>query len=271
MMRFDELYLSEAYQAEKNQLTKINNNGMTAGIAMGIGSFVFLRAGPKMLSRYLINKSRKSGNMPPGSGGYQFDIAAKGKSQKQRMMQPPPNVDGRKPSFLFRTLKLGLDIFVSVSLATWGSLIFTDAKKLMDDLSDIPLVQGRSLISEELCDDFIDVYKAIPKKTWDKYDEKSVPLDAITNFVKNCLRRQIVEKEILDQKRAFGSFGIDANEKYVEIPSPGVPRDLDVEIPFTDKSEELDVEKSVLFEDDAFQSSEFDFDTWNDDNKNDKE
>ena len=272
MNRLDEIYRSESYAAEKRQLTKINNNGMTAGIVIGLGSFVFLRSGPRLISRYLLNRSRGTGSNSGGSGnmpgGYQFDInKTTTNHQPPQMIQPPESK--KRPGFLFRVVKFSLDVFVSMSLGAWGSVLFTDSKKLMNDLSDIPLVEGRSLVSEELCTDFIDVYKAIPKKTWDIYDNKSVPLDAISNFVKNCLRRQMVEKEILDEKRAFGSFGIVGSEdKHVDIPSPGVPRDLDVEIPFTDMSEDLSEGKNVDDdEDDPFQSSEFEFSSWNNDDE----
>lgn len=260
MRRFDEVYLSESYQAEKKQLTKINNHGMTAGIAISVGSFLFFRGGPRMMTRFL-NRNRSSGNVP-GSGGYQFDI--NNAASPHQMTRP--EAGSRKPGFFLRAVKLGLDLFVSVSLGAWGTAFFTDSKKFMKDLSDIPLVEGRSLVSEELCDDFIDVYKAIPKKTWDKYNDKSVPLGAITNFVQNCLRRQMVEKDILDERKAFGSFGMGSSVKHVDIPSPGVPRDLSVEIPFTDKSEELNTEKSILDVNDPFEESGFDFNSWNDGN-----
>jgi hypothetical protein len=151
-----------------------------------------------------------------------------------------------------RTLKFSLDLFVSLSLAAYGSAYFTDTNKLMNDLADIPLVEGRSLISDELCDDFIDVYKSIPKRTWDKFDGKSEPLDAIGKFVKNCLRRHALEKKIIEEKRSFGSFGIDSESKKVEIPYPGVPRDIDVEIPWVDKSEDLINERGDNDFDDDF-------------------
>ncbi len=248
MNRRDERHRSKSYAAEQRQIRKKMYNGMTAGIVIGLGSFVFLRTGPRLIARYLLNRSRSSGSSGNMPGGYQFDINKTTANHHQpppQMIQPPE--PEKRPGFLLRAVRFSLEVFVSMYLGAWGSGLFPDNAKFVNDLSDIPLVEGRSIVSEELCTDLIDVYKAIPKKTWDKYDNKSVPLDAVSNFVKNCLRRQMVEKEILDEKRAFGSFGIDGSSegKHVEIPSPGVPRDLDVEIPFTDKSEDLSVGKNV--------------------------
>ena len=43
----------------------------------------------------------------------------------------------------------------------------------MNAMVEVPLVSVRSLIADELCDGFIDVYKGIPKKTWKKYMRES--------------------------------------------------------------------------------------------------
>lgn len=169
-----------------------------------------------------------------------------------------------------RTLKFGLDVFVSLSLAAYGSAYFTDTNKLMNDLADIPLVEGRSLISDELCDDFIDIYKSIPKRTWDKYDGKSEPLDAIGKFVRNCLRRHALEKKIIEEKRSFGSFGIDSESKQVEIPYP-VPRDMDVEVPWVDKSEDLKNERDDNDFDDEFDWNGFENSEQQSDSKDENE
>ena len=270
--RLDDLYKSSAYQAEKKLLSKINNNGMAKGLGVGLVTFLFLRRGPRLMSRYIMNQQRQqrgggmNGTSSTGKSGYHFDINSTSTNNFQQIMD-------EKPSLFMRTIKFGLDVFVSMSIAMYGSIYFTDKHKLMNDLSNIPLVEGRSLISDELCDDFIDVYKAIPKRIWDKYDGKSEPLDAISQFVKNCLRRKIVEKELLEEKKAFGSFGIDGDDdKHVDIPSPGVSNNIDVEIPWIDKSEDLTSERSVDEDDfDGNNSSGSDFDfNWNADHGRDE-
>jgi len=62
---------------------------------------------------------------------------------------------------------------VSSSVAADSSAVFTDKAKLMNAMVEVPLVSVRSLIADELCDGFIDVYKGIPKKTWKKYMRES--------------------------------------------------------------------------------------------------
>jgi len=248
MRRLDEIYASSSYATEKNMLTRMNNNGMANGIAVGLISFAFLRAGPRIMNRVLARRYRNDhgGNGSGDSSGYQFDVNnSTGRSR--------PEIP--RPGIFMRTVKFGLDVFLSLSLAAYGSAYFTDRGKLMQDLSKVPLVEGRSLLSDELCTDFIDIYRSIPKKTWDKFNGKSEPLDAIGGFVKNCLRRRVAEKELLAQRR---TFGIASEDEHVEIPHPGVSRDIDVEIEWKDKSDDLTAERIVSKDDESFVSNDFD-------------
>jgi len=238
----------------------MNNNGMVYGLSCGLLTFGILRGGPRFIQRTLLRRNQQQHTRSGGSGsihnsGYTFDQPA-----REDMRAP-------KPGLLFRTIKLGLDLFVSSSMALYASAAFTDKAKLMTEMAEIPLVSGRSLISDELCDDFIHVYKGIPKKTWKKYEGKSEALDAITGFVMNCMRRKVVEREIMEQNRTFGMADEhehgggrhtrSGDELHVEIPSPGVSRDIHVEIQFGDKSEDLQVGRELEGgDDDDF--SEFD-------------
>jgi hypothetical protein len=222
--------LPEAYDAERKLLVQINNNGMGAGLVIALGSFLFLRRGPKIFANYVSKKRAREQPM----GGYQFD--------------PPDMAVRRKPGLLFRTFKFGLDLFVATSMGMYGSAIWTDKNKLMNDLANIPLVEGKSIISEELCDDFIDVYRHIPKRTWDKYNGRSEPLDAISLFVQNCLKRHAVENQILKERKSFGSFEVNSSDSedddvHPSIPSPGVSPDVSIDIAFSDESQELEKEK----------------------------
>ena len=247
--------LPEVYDAERKQLVQINNNGMGAGLIIALGSFLFLRRGPKIFANYLSKKKAQEFSSSQPMGGYKFD--------------PPDMAVRRKPGLIFRTFKLGLDLFVSTSMGMYGSAIWTDKNKLMNDLANIPLVEGKSIISEELCDDFIDVYRHIPKRTWDKYDGKSEPLDAISLFVKNCLKRHAVEKELLEERKSFRSFeGSDHedDDNHPPIPSPGVSPDVTIEIIFSDESQELDTEiENDEFSFEGDDSDLFNFETESDD------
>jgi hypothetical protein len=257
--RLDELYSNPEYNAEKRMLQKMNNNGMVYGLACGVLTFGLLRSGPRLMQRYLnrrLMNQRGGGSTSKTVGGYTFDqssattggIGASGGASKG--FSKPGGI-------VLRTLKLGLDLTVSLFIAAYGSLVFVDRKKLMDDMSKIPLVEGRSLVSDKLCDEFVDVYRRIPKKTWEKYQGKSDALDAIGGFVKNCLRREIVERKILEKRRGFGMhqegeddgtlmMGTNGNEpkrsqrwkRHVSIPSPGVSPDIPVRIEWIDNQSE---------------------------------
>jgi hypothetical protein len=238
--RLDQLYNGPEYKVEKEMLTRMNNSGMVYGLACGLFTFGILRTGPKFIQRTLIRRKQQQQR---SSSGYSFDQPSAGDAQF------------RKPGFLFRTIRLGLDLTLSTSVAAYGSALFTDKAKLMNEMASIPLVSGRSLIADELCDDFIDVYKGIPKKTWKKYEGKSEALDAISGFVMNCMKRKVVEKEILEQNQSFGITDEGSAEngkavKHVEIPTPGVSPDIIVEIQFGDKSEDLQVGRESEGDDD---------------------
>jgi len=221
----DEMYKSPAYAAEKNLLAQFNNNGITKGLAVGIGTFVFLRAGPGTLRRFF---QRKHFSKSSGTGGYKFDNSAAHHMIGSQPNNPP--LRSPQPGFIFRSIRFGLDCFLSLSMATYGSMYFVDRRKLMEVASSIPLVEGRSMVSDELCDDYTNLYRSIPQKTWEKYDGKSVPLDTISIFVKNCIKRKMAERQILEQERGFGA----SDTNGVEIPSPGVPADTQIEIVWND-------------------------------------
>jgi len=274
--RLDELYSNPAYNAEKSMLQRMNNNGMVYGIACGLFAFGLLRSGPSLMQRYLNRSRLRGGGSSSGGGGnnavggYTFDRPTAG-TGVDSSSSGSGSGSIRKGGFFLKTLKLGLDLALSLVISAYGSLLFVDRKKLMDDMSKIPLVEGRSLVSDELCDEFVNVYRIIPKQTWDKYQGKSDALDAIGGFVKNCIRREIVEKELLDKRRGFGIYqqvqddhdGTDDNDddgdgygekelkirkRHVNIPSPGVSPDIPVSIEWIDnKGEDVIVGTRRIF------------------------
>jgi len=213
IQRIDDLYKLPAFTAEKKRLTEISNNGMLYGLALGFGTFAFLRAGPRLLQRFLQRRQYTS------SGGYKFSKVTN--THPTAGMSNPPSQQG----FFLRTIKLTLDFFVSSSIAMFGSVYFVDRKKLMSEVADIPLVEGRSMISELLCNDFIDLYRSIPKNNWDKYHGNSDSLDIISTFVTNCLKRQFCEEQILQQRQGFGDLNTSNHDG---IPPPGVAVDTPI-------------------------------------------
>eukprot|EP00559_Dactyliosolen_fragilissimus_P009664 CAMPEP_0184873372 /NCGR_PEP_ID=MMETSP0580-20130426/41807_1 /TAXON_ID=1118495 /ORGANISM="Dactyliosolen fragilissimus" /LENGTH=403 /DNA_ID=CAMNT_0027376273 /DNA_START=1133 /DNA_END=2344 /DNA_ORIENTATION=- len=189
----------------------------------------------------------------------------------------------QKPGLLLRTLLLGVDVLVATSVAMYSSAIFMDKSKFMKDLSEIPLVEGRSIISDELCEDFIDVYKSIPQKTWKKFEgegdasvddvvdvqegEKEV-LEAIGNFVRNCLRRQMYEEELRREEVSQSEWDSSASRHSssipIDIPHPGVPPDREVHIAWGDSSEDLKEERILEQHEDLDDSFMGNFHDWSD-------
>jgi len=265
LKKLDEAYKSPLYQAEKAMLQELNNNGFGKGLMCGVGTFLFLRSGPRLLRRYIAKNSkpitahpvRNSGNSNVNVGGYSFD-----KTSGRMGMEMPGNSAEMIPQsgLFFRTIKFGLDVVGSVYMALFASAYFTNKKKLLNDMSQIPLVEGKSLLSDELCDDFIDVYRGIPKRTWEKYEGLELngegdgveALTAIGIFVKNCLKRQAKENEILEEHRAFGIMEAESDttdgavvrkDNHPAIPSPGVSPDTPFAIEWGDNSDDVTVGK----------------------------
>ena len=119
---------------------------------------------------------------------------------------------------------------------------------------------GRSAVSDVLCEDFVKVYTSIPKQTWDNYKGTSVEWDALGTFCQNCIRRQTLELDLRQQTSSFhGSFQEeeDGEDRHVEIPMPGVPKDLPIYIPWGDGSDAITVGKER--QEDDFMGPSFDF------------
>ncbi|EED95009.1 predicted protein [Thalassiosira pseudonana CCMP1335] len=231
----DTLYKRPEFSAEKQILNDMNSFGMSKGIMSGIACFAFLRWSPGVISRYMM---RKRSGVGSGAGFGSDSGAANPFTQSGYKLDPPKPSMGYQGSasessnFVIRGLRLGLDIFVSLSVGAYASLLFLDKDKMMHQFSEIPLVQGRSLISEELCHDFSAEFQKYNPNTWDKNhpalsgssgmnDEKSDFVGLIEGFVANCKRREIYEGELRREQ------GLREDEPVI-VPSPGVPRDISV-------------------------------------------
>ena len=122
-------------------------------------------------------------------------------------------------------------------------------------------------------------------------DNNRPAMDAISGFVMNCMRRQLVERQIIQQNRSFGihpsyessssSSGEDEplvpkhENQHVEIPSPGVSPDIQVQVEWGDSSQNLQVGKDHVHPEDGdlddFVDSFFDSNGWDNGNGNDED
>ena len=155
--------------------------GAYLGAAVGLAQFVFLRKAPIAMMRR--------------AGQTNFQESAK--------MKP---------------FSLLFDAVLSTAMAGTVWIMATDKDKVFKTASELPLVEGRSDVSDALCDDFIAQYETIRPDFWQDYSGEN-GLQAISDFVANCKRRQAFERRI----RRESGFG--PNDP-VSIPRGGVPRDF---------------------------------------------
>jgi hypothetical protein len=234
--QLDELYKRPEFASEKRILNEMNSIGLSKGMLSGLACFAFLRISPRLISNYLrrrvaggggINNSSASKNpfqQSSSSSGYKFDSF------------PASSQNEERPGLIFRGVRLMLDTFVSMSIGAYASIYFTDTNKMMEKFEKIPLVEGRSLLSEQLCHDFTKEFKSYGKQFWNighhamttdnsddnrGGDEGGEFRELIQGFVANCRRREIYEKDIRQEQ------GLGANDEVI-VPSPGVPQDIPV-------------------------------------------
>jgi len=117
------------------------------------------------------------------------------------------------------------DVSLSLFIGNNTTRKMTELAKLEECVSRVPLVQGRSVLSEELCGDFIRAYDITKTRgfDWSNENHNSNTLTNIERFVKNCHARQNYEQDL---RRSQGL----SSEDPVTIPPPGVPQDYESSI-----------------------------------------
>mmetsp|Transcript_31539 Transcript_31539/g.64990 ORF Transcript_31539/g.64990 Transcript_31539/m.64990 type:complete len:315 (+) Transcript_31539:184-1128(+) len=266
--QLDILYKRPEFSAEKKILNDMNNNGLSKGLLATLASFIFLRWSPGAISRHLRKRAAASAGTGSGgsgsgnpfnkTGGYKLDPPS------SEGMAGRTSIDNaEKPGLFFQAVRLCVDTFVSLSVGAYASMYFLDSPKMMKQASEIPLVEGRSLLSEELCRDFSAEFKKYNRRTWDPNHQalsggsgsgsnESNFKDMIEGFVVNCKRRSIYEEDLRNEQ------GLSKNDAVV-VPSPGVPRDISVTFDdlFDNKSQESEFDDDdVDFFDKYFDSNE---------------
>lgn len=251
MSELNDQYNQPEFSVEKRTLNEMNSMGLYKGVAAGLSCFAFLRVSPGMISKILRRRAgvptEQQGPINPFKNqrvsGYKFDTSA---TQEQNA-QPGP---------VFRLARLAMDTFVSLSIGSYASLYFLDKDTMLKRFSEIPLLEGRSLLSEELCVDFTTEFKKIDSQVWDKNhpsvsggsrrngDGGSDLRDTIQGFVANCRRRAIFEEELRKD------HGLRSNDVVV-LPSP-VPRDISVSLQALLGEEEIEADNEGVDGDDYF-------------------
>jgi len=204
-----------SHYSSELQLLKPHYAPFLWGVGSAAVSFLAFRIGGTVQFR------RAAG----GVGGGGFKLSKVGSSSSSTSGRRPTGMAAAndaeaKSQLAGRILSIPVDLSLSLLIGCSTTIFLTDVDKLRTDMSVIPLVEGRSLVSDDLCGDFTKEYKKRPQSFWDGWDgvnaEEQPSLNAIRAFVLNCKKREAHEK-ILRNEQGFGP------DDPVAIPKPGVP------------------------------------------------
>jgi hypothetical protein len=190
------------YEEERDWLRQILKNdrrNMLCGVAALGGSFFCLHYFPKLAIRYI-------GGMKMWKIYY---------TAETKLRQDPAMYQAKR--FIEFVVQGGLSIMISIrvysslSSSTSFSSSSPESKSTLEMLSEIPLVGGRSALSEELCPEWVKITNQdVPQVFWDNLDiSDATPFNsgqqsvndpklwkAIQNFSRNCIRRHLYERQI---------------------------------------------------------------------------
>jgi len=212
-------------------------------LAVGFVTFVVLRGTPIMRSAVgrLVASTRK----------YKFEYASSSSSSQQvshELRQPTqtvqPGGSGNSPSRLRKFLRLTMDATISAAMTILsGTFLFTPRPSAyIEDMSKLPLVEGKSVYAEVVCPPLLNEYKRTMEQFGGRWPvmtsslssssgsstltQEDVSLNIIRTFAENCSKRIKYERALngtifLEDKKKLGT---------VSIPRPGVPDDVKVNI-----------------------------------------
>jgi hypothetical protein len=156
-----------------------------------------------------------------------------------------PSEFPRSGNRFFRAGWFLLDATLSLMMAASVSMTYTDTDQIRKQLLELPLLEGRSLAADALCQEISNelskvqqennpAYRRLTKQqqrnhhttnhetttttTTTVSSPSSFYLQGIIDFSENCQRRRFVERR-LRQEQGLGK------QDAVEIPPPGVPKD----------------------------------------------
>lgn len=196
-------FQGEDYAAERKIIGVVNDIGITQGLSLGVATFFILRGGP----RYVLQLLRRSGASNPSQrGGYQLD----------RPSSDPP----RLSTALRKSFKLVVDVWLSAAVGSLFTIQQTDARKITKEVSLLPLVEGRSVICDELCTTLQEEVAKHSPQFWIGA-QRNIYLTSIHVLAENCAKRQAYERQLREEQ------GLPPGTP-IAIPLGGVPTNYDV-------------------------------------------
>lgn len=160
--KVDENVLRAPIGKEREVLSgPIINPGLYFGLAVGVIQFTFLRKAPI----YMVRRLQQQQGLPP-------------------TFQESP---------IMRTVSLVFDATLSLATACAVWAFAVDEKKVYQAAASIPLIEGRSDISDALCDETIAQHKNIPASFWDYHARSDDSIASLLQFIENCQKRRAHE------------------------------------------------------------------------------
>jgi hypothetical protein len=115
-----------------------------------------------------------------------------------------------KQELIQRSLSLSTDLLISLMCGCSTAMILADTVKLQRDFVRAPLLPGKSLVDEYLCQEIVQAYDAFDSKAF--HERKEPLLLTFHAFVTNCKTRS----GFVDRRRKFG------DDRPEVIPYPGL-------------------------------------------------
>ncbi|EEC46379.1 predicted protein [Phaeodactylum tricornutum CCAP 1055/1] len=218
---------------ERAALLQINNFGLIEGaIAGGFSLFVLRRVRNGLTARLYQTtqqqQPRNPANAPPSPFSPPGTTPHVTNSPFQNTPPPPlplsaapSGAPSPSPGAVLRGFGWLTDVVVAFAVAVATSVACTDTKVILKILGDLPLVEGHSKVSQELCPEISTAWKRAlrdPQVNSDLLEHPDTPyLQAVQEFYHNCQRRDAYERQLRKDKGVSSTYP-------VAVPPPGVPR-----------------------------------------------
>ncbi len=216
-------------EEENKAVARMARMGLREGILASIASFVILRRGPKYIGRWVQRRNAQSSSTSTSS--YQLSDPKQLNASNNPFEKAAQQERGDFPrprGFVSRTVWFVFDSVLSLMVGANVSMMYTNKESIRTEVAGLPLVSGRSLVSDALCDDICKELKLVQSEKNPAYERLrrrtteptvgSFFMEGIVQFTQNCERRRYVEKRIRQES------GLEATVP-VEIPTGGVPPD----------------------------------------------
>ena len=230
---------------EQKIISQMVGMGLNEGILASIASFVVLRRGPRYIGRWIqrirknqqYSSSASSGTSTRSNSSYQLSdpnrlTQTNSRNPFQNALKAHQNDFPRPRSFLSRSIWFAFDTVLSLMVGANVSMYYTDQDEIRKQIVELPLVSGRSLTADTLCDELVEELRKVREEKNPTYErlEKlsrenlaepttaSLYMEGIVLFCQNCERRRYFERRIREES------GLGKTTP-VQIPIPGVPKD----------------------------------------------